>query len=116
MVLTLPHGMSAVVILVAVASCGDGREVLPIRSVAVQGNQIAAPSNCHSGRRLEFDEGRDVIELTRSVEEADGGDCFDCLVVTLASDVGDRAIVDTATGRVVAQDGDPDLRDCFAAP
>lgn len=102
-----------VALLLAASSCSDGREDLPIGTIAVEGNRIATHGNCNSGRRLDARETAEAIELTESVEAEDGGDCGDCLVVALSTDVGDREIIDTTTDEPIARDGDLSLHECF---
>jgi hypothetical protein len=99
--------------VVALAGCGFGRETMPIGAVATEGDRIAVNGYCHSDVRLGVDESADAVELTLSAEAEDGGDCFDCIVVTLDAEVGDRLVIDSTTDAPIPE-ADPALAACFA--
>lgn len=102
--------------LAAVAACGDDRDVLPIATASVLDNGIAVQGYCHDGYRLDAEELGDVVELTLSVERTNRGNCFSCVTTYLESVVGDRQLVDAASGEPIPLDGDPALADCLDEP
>lgn len=95
------------------ASCADERESLPIGTAAVDGNVIAIGGACHDDRRLDATETDDRVELTFSVADASGGDCFDCVVIELDQAVGERKVIDTTTDEPIPLGLDAALEDCF---
>ena len=101
------------IVAVAVASCGDDRESLPIGAAAVDGNVIAIGGSCQDDRRLDASETDDRVELTFSVAETSGGDCFDCVVIRLDDPVGRRAVIDTVTNELIPLGLDSALEECF---
>ena len=65
--------------------------------------------NCHDDPRLDVRESDSTVEFTFTVAAETGGDCFSCTVEMLDAPVGDRVVVDSATGDSVPKNGD-----CFA--
>lgn len=99
-------GLGALLLLATVAGCGSGRVTLPRDVVSVDGARIAVHDNCHDDPELHVVEGDLTIEIEFSVAAETGGDCFSCTIVPLDAPVGDRAVVDTATGEVTSRAGD----------
>lgn len=90
---------------VVAAGCGDDdRTTLARGLVSIDGHRVAVHDNCHDGARLDVDEGDDRVVLTFSVAAETGGDCFGCIVAALEAPVGDRTLVDGATGETMQRD------------
>lgn len=104
-------GFLLVAVVLLLSACGSDREELPISVVSVDGDRIAVQDSCHDEPRLEVDEDAAAVEIRFTVREASGGDCFSCTEETLDAPLGERAVIDAATGREVPSSGD-----CFDPP
>lgn len=96
----------AILLLATVGACGSAPMTLPREAVSVDGARIAVHDNCHDDSELDVTESDSTVEIEFSVAAETGGDCFSCTIVTLDAPVGDRAVVDMATGEVIPQSGD----------
>ena len=98
--------MGALLLVASSAGCGADRVTLPRGAVSVDGARIAVHDNCHDDPRLDVTESASTVEFEFTVAAETGGDCFSCTIKTLEASVGERVVVDAATGETVPADGD----------
>jgi hypothetical protein len=103
-----PLWIALVSLSLSLASCGSDRVTLPRGSVSVDGKRIAVHDNCHDEPQLDVTESRSTVEIRFTVAAETGGDCFSCTVATLDAPLGDRTVIDAATGQAI-----PTTGDCF---
>ena len=90
--------MGALLLVASSAGCGADRVTLPRGAVSVDGARIDP--------RLDVTESASTVEFEFTVAAETGGDCFSCTIKTLEASVGERVVVDAATGETVPADGD----------
>lgn len=99
-------GVVALSLLAALGSCGSDRVTLPRSVVSVDGARIAVHNNCHDDPELDVMESASTVEIKFTVAAETGGDCFSCTIETLDAPVGDRTVIDGATGEATSTTGD----------
>ena len=55
---------------------------------------------------LDITEGEEKIEVELTVATESGGDCLSCTIEVLDAPIGDRTVIDAATGQPIPTNGD----------
>jgi len=85
--------------------CHEYRDDRPIASVAVDGQRLLVPAGCYPSSDARAKESEQSMELRLSTSGASMGDCLHCEEVTLDEPLGDRPMVDRATGDEIPNGG-----------
>lgn len=93
-----------VVLVVALAGWAASRvfgwDERPITEVWVEGpDRLVVLGHCHHVARVAVDTGDDVVELRLQTRGPPRGDCLTGVDVALDEPLGDRLLLDVATGR-----------------
>ncbi len=102
---TLARWTAAVVAVLAVGACSSGDDLEPrsFQLLSLEDRRVAVGPVCHEHVVLTAEESAGAVTLRLEVAEY-LGDCLGCAGIELASNVGDRVIVDATTGEPVPLD------------